>query len=150
MGKRSINVKTLSKDVSFLRKAREHLFSIFIILPGILFLFIGFQWLVAPEDAAAALMMPLLKGAGLNSQIGDIGGLFLGMGLLVLGAVTTKKSDLLLSVSVLLSCIVTYRLLSFALCDATLIVQMVVVETVIAIWYLVASKKMNEREQKNA
>ncbi|MCK8061698.1 MULTISPECIES: DUF4345 family protein [unclassified Fusibacter] len=150
MEQRSNKVKAPSKDVSFLKKARKHLFTIFIMLPGILFLFLGFQWLVAPEDAAAALMMPLLNGAGLNSQIGDIGGLFLGMGLLVMGAVTTKKSDLLLSVSVLLSCIATYRLISFALCDATLIVQMFVVETVIAIWYLVASKKMNEREQKNA
>lgn len=121
----------------------------FLILPGIFFLFTGFQWLVAPESAASALMMPLLSGAGLGSQIGDIGGLFLGMGLLVTGAVTTKKGEWLFAVAVLLSCIAVYRVLAFSLHDATLSMQSIVFELGLAIWFFVASKILPVKEPKN-
>jgi len=126
------------------------LLNIFLILPGIFFLFTGFQWLVAPESAASALMMPLLSGAGLGSQIGDIGGLFLGMGLLVMGAVTTRKGDWLFAVALLLSCIAVYRVLAFSLHDATLSTQSVVFETVLAIWFFIASRILPVKEPENA
>jgi hypothetical protein len=126
------------------------LLNIFLILPGIFFLFTGFQWLVAPESAASALMMPLLSGAGLGSQIGDIGGLFLGMGLLVLGAVTTRKGDWLLAVALLLSCIAVYRVLAFSLHDATLSMQSLVFEMVLAIWFFIASRILPVKEPENA
>jgi hypothetical protein len=126
------------------------LVNIFLILPGIFFLFTGFQWLVAPESAASALTMPLLSGAGLGSQIGDIGGLFLGMGLLVMGAVTTKKGEWLFAVALLLSCIAVYRVLAFPLYDATLSMQSLVFEMVLAIWFFIASSILPEKEPKNA
>jgi hypothetical protein len=126
------------------------LLNIFLILPGIFFLFTGFQWLVAPESAASALMMPLLSGAGLGSQIGDIGGLFLGMGLLVMGAVTTRKGDWLLSVALVLSCIAVYRFLAFSLHDATLSMQSLVFEMVLAIWFFIASRILPVEEPRDA
>ena len=126
------------------------LLNIFLILPGIFFLFTGFQWLVAPESAASALMMPLLSGAGLGSQIGDIGGLFLGMGLLVMGAVTTRKGEWPFAVAVLLSCIAVYRVLAFSLHDATLSMQSAVFELVLAVWFFFASTKLPIKESKNA
>jgi hypothetical protein len=126
------------------------LLNIFLILPGIFFLFTGFQWLVAPESAASALMMPLLSGAGLGSQIGDIGGLFLGMGLLVMGAVTTKKGEWLFAVALLLACIAVYRVLAFSLHDATLSMQSLVFEMVLAVWFFIASKILPVKEPENA
>jgi hypothetical protein len=132
------------------KKIGEYLLNIFLILPGIFFLFTGFQWLVAPESAASALMMPLLVGGGLGSQIGDIGGLFLGMGLLVMGAVTTRKSDWLFAVALLLSCIAVYRVLAFSLHDATLSMQSIVIEIVLAIWFFIASRILPVKEPKNA
>jgi hypothetical protein len=125
------------------------LLNIFLILPGIFFLFTGFQWIVAPESAAATLMMPLLAGAGLGSQIGDIGGLFLGMGLLIMGAVTFRKNDWLFSVALILSCIAVYRVLAFTLHDATLSIQSAVFELVLAIWLFSASKILSTKEPKN-
>jgi hypothetical protein len=125
------------------------LLDILLILPGVFFLFTGFQWLVAPESAASALMMPLLTGAGLGSQVGDIGGLFLGMGLLVMGAVTTQKGEWLFAVAVLLSCIAVYRVLAFSLHDATLSMQSFVFEMVLAIWFLIASRILPVKEPKN-
>ena len=124
--------------------------NVFLILPGIFFLFLGFRWLVAPDSAASALMMPLLAGAGLNSQISDIGGMFLTMGLLIMGAVTTRKSDLLFSVAVLLSCIALYRVLSFTLHDATLVMESIGFEIVMAVWFFIASRMMNAEERSNA
>ena len=124
--------------------------NVFLILPGVFFLFLGFRWLVAPDTAAAALMMPLLAGAGLNSQISDIGGMFLAIGLLTMGAVTTRKGDLLFSVALLLSCIAVYRVLSFTLHDATLIMQSLGIEIVLSVWFFIASKRMNAQERKNA
>ena len=126
------------------------LLNIFLILPGIFFLFTGFQWLVAPESAASALMMPLLSGGGLGSQIGDIGGLFLGMGFLVMGAVTTKKGEWLFAVALLLSCIAVYRVLAFSLHDATLSMQSAVFEMVLAVWFFIASRILPVKEPENA
>ena len=48
-----------------------------LVLPAAFFLFTGFRWLGAPDNAAGALLMPLLSGSGLGSQMGDIGGMFL-------------------------------------------------------------------------
>ncbi len=128
------------------RKIIRIIFYAFLILPAVFFLFTGFRWLVSPEAAASTLMMPLLKGAALSSQMGDVGGLFLGMGLLVMGAVVSRKGDWLMSVSILLACIVIYRLLAFALHGASLVPQMIVLEIILSIWIGFASRKLSKQE----
>ena len=137
------------KKILSLKNIGKFALNVFLILPGVFFLFLGFRWLVAPDTAAAALMMPLLAGAGLNSQISDIGGMFLAIGLLTMGAVTTRKGDLLFSVAVFLSCIALYRVLAFSLHDTTLIMQSIVIEIVLAIWFFIASRMLNAQETKN-
>lgn len=137
------------KEFFALRRIGKFAFNMFLILPGIFFLFTGFQWLVAPERAASALMMPVLAGGGLGSQIGDIGGMFMAMGLLVMGAVTFKKREMLFSVAVLLSCIAVFRLMSFTLHDATLSIQSIFMEIVLAVWFFIASKKLSAKESDN-
>ena len=128
------------------RQITRFIFNTFLILPAVFFLFTGFRWLVSPDAAASTLMMPLLKGAALSSQMGDIGGLFLGMGLLTTGAVVSRKGDWLISVSIILACIVIFRLLSFALHGATLVPQMIVFEMVLSIWLGIASRKLSMKE----
>lgn len=124
-------------------KLRSIIFTAFLILPGIFFLFTGYRWLVSPETAASALMMSLLDGAGRSSQMSDIGGLFLGMGLVVMSAVVTRKGDWLIPVSIILACIGIFRLLAFSLHDATLIPRMVVIEIVLSVWFAIASQKLS-------
>ncbi len=131
-------------------RLRPIIFTVFLILPAVFFLFTGFQWLVSPETAADALMMPLLDGAGRSSQMGDIGGLFLGMGLVVMSVVVTRKGDWLMPVSIILACIGVFRLLAFALHDATLIPQMVVIELVLSVWFAIASQKLSGEASTNA
>ena len=135
-------------------KIRSIIFTAFLILPAVFFLYTGYQWLVAPDAAASALMMPLLAGAGLSSQMSDIGGLFLGMGLAVMGAVVTRKGDWLMPISIILACIAVFRLLAFALHDATVVPQMVVMEIVLSVWFAIASQNLSVpvsmEEQTNA
>ncbi|MCP4933541.1 MAG: hypothetical protein GY927_04905 [bacterium] len=131
-------------------KLRSIIFTAFLILSGVFFLFTGFQWLVSPETAADALMMPLLDGAALSSQMSDIGGLFLGMGLVVMGAVVTRKGDWLMPISIILACIGIFRLLAFSLHDATLNPQTVVIEIVLSVWFAIASQKLSGEASTNA
>lgn len=135
--------------MKMIMKIRRIIFTAFLILPGVFFLYTGFQWLVSPEAAASALMMPLLEGAGRSSQMSDIGGLFLGMGLVVMSAVVTRKGDWLMPISIILACIGIFRLLAFSLHDATLIPQMVVVEIVLSAWFAIASRKLSVEESTN-
>ena len=131
-------------------KLRSMIFTVFLILPGVFFLFTGYQWLVSPETAADALMMPLLDGAGRSSQMSDIGGLFLGMGLVVMGAVVTRKGDWLIPLSIILACISIYRLLAFSLHNASLTLEFVVVEIVLSVWLGLASRVLSGKESTNA
>ncbi|MEM7534599.1 MAG: hypothetical protein AAF639_20630 [Chloroflexota bacterium] len=131
-------------------RVRHILFNIFLILPGVFFLYTGYQWLVSPEAAASALMMPLLNGAALSSQMGDIGGLSLGMGLVVMGAVVTRKGDWLIPLSIILACIGIYRLLAFSLHDASLALEFVIVEIVLSVWLGLASQILSVKESTNA
>ena len=121
-----------------------------LILPAAFFLFTGFQWLVSPADAAGARLMPLLSGSGLSSQRGDIGGMFLALGIIVMGAVVTRKGDWLMPVSIVLGCIVLFRLLAFSLYSAPLAPQAVVFELVMSVWLGFASRLVKTEEASDA
>ncbi len=122
----------------------------FLILPAVFFLFTGFRWLVSPADAAGALLMPLLSGTGLSSQMGDIGGMFLALGIIALGAVVTRKGDWLMPISIVLGCIVLFRLLAFSLYSAPLAPQAVVFELVMSVWFGFASRLVEAEEASDA
>lgn len=124
--------------------------NVFLILPAAFFLFTGFQWLVAPADAAEALLMPLLSGSGLGSQIGDIGGMFLALGIILMSAVVTRKGDWLMPVSIVLACIALFRLLAFSLHSAPLAAQAVVFELVLSVWFVFASRLVRRGEVSDA
>lgn len=124
--------------------------TIFLILPAAFFLLTGFRWLVSPADAAGALLMPLLSGSGLGSQIGDIGGMFLALGIVVMGAVVTQKGDWLVPASIVLGCIVLFRLLAFSLYSAPLAPQAIVFELALSVWFVFASRLLKHREASDA
>ncbi|MBU0937218.1 MAG: hypothetical protein KKI09_01280 [Spirochaetes bacterium] len=129
------------------KKLLHVVFVILLVLPAVFFLAVGFGWLVNPEDAAGNLMMPLLTGAALGSQMGDIGGMFLALGLMILSAIVWRKGDLLLAVSLVLACIVLYRFLAFAVHGAALSMQMIVLETILSAWLAAASRIMSRKSR---
>ena len=129
-----------------LQKISNLVFKLFVVLPGLAFLFNGLNWLVEPQVAAGSMMMPLLNdGAGLSSQIGDIGGLFLAMGLMILTAITTSNGQWLRPVVLLLLCIAFYRLVAFIAHDAALLRQMIMLELLLALWLHFAANKLSPK-----
>jgi hypothetical protein len=127
---------------------RRIVIDVFLVLPGTFFLFTGFRWLFAPDVAAAKLLMPLLKGTALSSQMGDVGGLFMGMGLLVMGAVVTRKREWLSAVAVILACVAILRVFAFSLHDAGFVPQMIIFEAVLSVWFGIASGLLKEKEDR--
>jgi hypothetical protein len=115
-------------------------------LPGILFVMMGLNWIVKPADAAAQLGMPLLDGLARGSQIGDIGALFLSMGLMILLALVTGRRSWFYAPALVLSLVALFRLLAWILHDASLAPQMVVVEVAVALLLLLSARRLAEKE----
>ena len=115
-------------------------------LPAIGFLVTGLRFAVAPAGAAKGLAMPLLDGAARSSQIGDVGALFMGMGLMILTALTTLKREWFIAPAILLALVAVFRVLAFLFHDAALLIDMIVAEVVIASLLVLASKKLIETE----
>ena len=117
---------------------------VFLILPAVGFLVTGLRFAVAPASAAKGLAMPLLDGAARSSQIGDVGALFMGMGLMILTALTTRKREWFLAPAILLALVAVLRTLAFLFHDAELLMNMIIPEVVIASLLVLASNKLAE------
>lgn len=108
------------------------------------FLVTGLRFAVAPAGAAKSLEMTLLDGAARSSQIGDVGALFLGMGLMILTALVTRERTWFIAPAILLALVAVLRLLAWLFHDASLLMQMIVPELVIASLLVFASSKLAE------
>ena len=120
---------------------------IFLILPTIGFLVTGLRFAVAPAGAAKGLAMPLLDGAARSSQIGDVGALFLGMGLMILTALVTLERTWFVAPAILLLLVAVLRVLAWLFHGAALMMPMIVPEIVIGGLLLLASTKLAEVER---
>lgn len=125
------------------------IFTVFLVIPAIFYLYVGFLWLVSPESAASMLLMPLLSGAGLSTQMGDVGGLFMALGLVVMMAIATRRGAFLLPVAVVMGTAATYRLLAFMLYQANLLPHFIALEVVLAVWFAIASRRLGSKEAIN-
>ena len=126
--------------------ALKRVLRVVLALPAIGFLVTGLRFAVAPAGAAKGLAMPLLDGAARSSQIGDVGALFMGMGLMILTALTTLKREWFIAPAILLALVAVFRILAFLFHDAALLVDMIVAEVIIASLLVLASKKLIETE----
>ncbi len=120
---------------------------IFLVLPAIGFLVTGLRFAVAPAGAAKGLAMPLLDGAARSSQIGDVGALFLGMGLMILTALVTLERTWFVAPAILLLLVAVLRVLAWLFHGAALMMPMIVPEIVIGGLLLLASTKLAEVER---
>ena len=120
---------------------------IFLVLPAIGFLVTGLRFAVAPAGAAKGLAMPLLDGAARSSQIGDVGALFLGMGLMILTALMTLERTWFVAPAILLLLVAVLRVLAWLFHGAALMMPMIVPEIVIGGLLLLASTKLAEVER---
>ena len=94
-----------SRYAGFHNKRSHKILKFLLALPAIMFIFMGYRWVVFPQGAADAQLMPLLTGTGLSSQVADLGALFLGMGLMIVLFLITAKRTWLYAPALLLSLI---------------------------------------------
>ena len=118
---------------------------VIVALPGILFVVTGLRWLVDPSAAAAQFGMPLLNGVGRSSQIGDMSGFFLTLGIVILIALITSKRSWYYPAIILLVITAIGRVLAWLVHDAALAVDMIAPEVIIACLLLFASRKLADQ-----
>ncbi len=107
-----------------------------------LILVMALRWALDPEGAAAAIQMVLLEGPGRNSQIGDVGAFFFGMGGLSAYGVWKKQPAFLVSAAFLIGTAAVLRILSGITHDAPTIWSAVVFEAVVAAIWMSYGRKL--------
>ena len=115
------------------------------ILIGVLAFANAMRFAFVPARAAEGLGMPLLEEVGASTQLGDIGGLFLAVAVLVGLAQRPGKAGLLLAPAIVLGCAAIMRTLVFATGHAPFVPQFIVPEAVMA-GLLVAAARAREKE----
>lgn len=117
---------------------------VLIALPAILFVVLGLRWIIDPSSAADALGMQLMDGVGRSSQIGDVGALFLSMGIMMLVALITARRSWFQAPALMLMLVALFRVLAWVSHDASLALDMIIVELVVAGMLLFASTRLSQ------
>lgn len=111
---------------------------------GAFFLLMGLRWIIDPSSAAASLSMPLLEGAGLSTQIGDVGSFFITIGAMTLIGVIKQKRYWLFAPSMLLLVAALYRVLSTVLHGAAFALPSIAIEMTVGLFLIFAGSKISK------
>ena len=120
------------------------LLRLLILLPAVLFVVMGLRWITDPTGAADALGMSLMTGLGRSSQIGDVGTLFLAMGLMILMGLVTSNRTWFQAPAMILAIVALFRTLAWLFHDAAFAPDMIAVEVILAGLLLLASAKLSK------
>ena len=109
-----------------------------------LFLFMGGTFLFDPAAASEQLALTAMDSHGLNTIRGDLAGLFLGSGILLVLGLVQKKSAWFLAVAVLMGTIAAGRLVGFAMdgSPTSATITALAVELIMVAVLVLASKKI--------
>jgi len=119
--------------------------SALVLLTGMLFIFTGVQWLVVPADVAPQFGLTLDGGRGLSSQVGDMSGFFLTLGLCALLALTLKQRVWYYPAILLLSLTALGRCLAWLVHDAAFAVDLIAPEVLVSILYGLAARRLADK-----
>ena len=117
------------------------LLGVLVLLPAMLFVVTGLRWLVDPAGVAPEFGLVLGEGLGLSSQVGDMSGFFLTLGICMLVALVTGRRAWYYPPVLLLSLTAVGRLIAWLMHDAALAPQ-IGVEILVAVILLVASRRL--------
>ena len=123
----------------------NRLLKLLVLLPAIVFIVTGIRWLVAPAGVAPEFGLVLADGVGLSSQVGDMAGLFLTLGVCMLTALVSGRRSWYYPAILLLSVTAVGRILAWLLHDAALPLNLIGVEVVVALLLLVASRRLPDK-----
>jgi hypothetical protein len=112
-------------------------------LLGLFFVLQALQWIVRPEAAATGLGMPLLDGVGRSTQIGDIGALFVTVGVASLLGAARQSPHWLCAGALMLGSAATIRILAWAIHDAAFATPFIAVEIVACALLLFAATRVD-------
>ena len=99
---------------------------------GLIFMLSAGRFIVDPATAVDGLGMELLDGVARSTQIGDIGGFFLAMTLLVFVGLIRKNAAWLRAAGLLVGCAAALRTLAWALHGAPFAMSFIAFEIVTA------------------
>jgi hypothetical protein len=111
---------------------------------GAFFLLMGLRWIIDPSSAAASLSMPLLDGAGLSTQIGDVGSFFVTIGAMTLIGAIKQECHWLYAPSMLLLVAALYRVLSTLLHGAAFAFPLIAIEIIVGLFLIFAGSKISK------
>ena len=117
-----------------------------VLLPAILFMVTGVRWLVAPAEIAPNFGLALAEGIGLSAQVGDLASFFLTLGSCMLIALITERRSWYYPPMMLLVIATVGRIVAWLLHDATLTVGPIMVEAVVALILLLASRRLPQKD----
>jgi hypothetical protein len=123
----------------------NRILSLLVLLPAILFVVTGMRWLVAPAGVAPEFGLTLLYGVGLSSQVGIMAGFFLTLGICILTALVNGQRSWYYPAIILLSVTALGRIIAWAFHDATLALDLIAPEVIVAAILLVASRRLPDR-----
>jgi hypothetical protein len=118
------------------------LLKILVFLPAVLFLVTGIRWLVAPAGVAPTFGLTLGQGVALSSQVGNMAGFFLTLGVCMLIALISERRSWYYPPIMLLSITALGRILAWLLHDATLAIGPIALELIVSALLLVASRRL--------
>ena len=113
---------------------------------GVVFLLNAARWLVDPAAAAGELGMPLLDGVGRSTQMGDISGLFLAVGVMLLGGAYRQDAHWLRGAALLLGSAALMRTLAWLVQGADFAPGFISGEVVVAAGALFAASRMGAED----
>ena len=119
----------------------NRIMQILVLLPAILFVVMGVRWLVDPAGVAPEFGLVLGEGLGLSSQVGDMSGYFLTLGICMLAALVSGRRTWYYPPALLLFLTAIGRLIAWLIHDAALAPQ-IGVEIVVTVILLVASRRL--------
>jgi len=113
-----------------------------LVLPALLFIMVGVQWLLDPAGAAKGLGMTLMEGMGRSSQMADVGSFFLMGGSMILLGVITLKKEWFYAPTMLVAGAAVYRIVAWLAYDAPFATASIAIELVITSLLLFAASRI--------
>ncbi|MTI42164.1 short-subunit dehydrogenase [Roseibium hamelinense] len=141
-GRSSADLPCLKQQFQKRRNGMGMAFRIAAGVPAIVFIVVGLAWLVAPGFVSAQMLMPLLAGDALSTQIGDLSAFFLTLGGSIMIALVTRRTVWLYPAIMLLAFAATGRVVAWLAHGAGLPPQMIVVEIVVVGVLIVLARRM--------
>lgn len=110
-------------------------------LPALLFAFVGLGWLTDPAGTAPMFGMPVLEGAGLSTQVGDLAAFFFTLSAMLLIGIVSQQKAWFQAAAMLLLLTALCRTVAWGVHGASFETQSIAVEVIVGLLALFAASR---------